>query len=123
MADDAKNDSGESTYPTLDRDQFPFPNMPAVYADSISSLSFTGENFKFYLSRNDANMFGKGGIKINPFLQVIIPISGFITFMASAQLTIDDLVSKDFIPKDIAEKLTGAVAEFRSKHPPIKSGD
>lgn len=57
--------------------EFPSPTMPTVFADGVSGYAPGPGIVKFYLYRLDPNMYGRAGIKANPFAQVAMPPLGF----------------------------------------------
>ena len=49
--------------------EFPTPVTPNVFADGVTGHAPLGPTIRFFLYRNDPNMFGRGGFKPNPFAQ------------------------------------------------------
>jgi len=65
----------DENHPT---DEFPPPGFPVVYADGAISIAPSGTVTKFYLARVDPNMYGRGGVSVNPIAQVVMPTVGFL---------------------------------------------
>src|SRR5262245_29254344 len=52
-------------------------HLPCVYADGVMSHAWAPDTAKFYLYRIDSPPLGTDGAASSPFLQVVMPISGF----------------------------------------------
>jgi hypothetical protein len=57
---------------------FPPPNFPTVYADGILNVTFGPEVTRFYLFRQDPSLRGDNTTEAHPFLQVVMPATGFL---------------------------------------------
>jgi hypothetical protein len=95
---------------------FPPPNIPVVFADSITGLYGTSDVVRFYLSRHDANYLGTQSKGNTPHVQVAMPLSGFIQFFAYAEYMMNVLMHGDPKMTNRLEELREQFAKIRANH-------
>lgn len=57
--------------------EFPAPNFPNAFADSVTSLANSATTVKFFLARYEPDFHGGGTSRMQPFAQVVMPMDGF----------------------------------------------
>jgi|SRR5579883_2001352 len=91
---------------------FPERQFPTVFSDTILNLSTTGELAKFYLTRNDPSFTGSGQNLLQPFVQVVMPLSGFLQSFAFFERTIERMAGNNAM---IAQHLEAARRMLREQ--------
>lgn len=76
-------EAGGGNYP-------PF-NFPCVFADGVSSLSYSKSVVKFFLCRFEPELGGTPGSKLTPMAQVVMPMEAFIATLAFFEIRLEAL--------------------------------
>jgi len=79
---------------------FPGPHFPTVYADGVTSVSPGAQVVKIYLSRLDSNFVVTSGSTTQPFLQLIMPTSGYLQMAMFFNKVIEGLLANKFISQE-----------------------
>jgi hypothetical protein len=109
--------------------EFPDSRFPTAFADGVASLTPGNGLAKFFLYRTDPNSFGRGGIVNTPFLQIAMPIFGFVQmalfFQRQLQRMIDQKAIEPSLIAQISAELDAvekaAAAQSANKAAPDKS--
>jgi hypothetical protein len=91
------------------QNEFPDARFPTVYADGVASLTPAPGLVRFFLSRADPNMLGRGGAVTNPIVQVVMQHYGFVQMVLFFQRQLKAMVEQKAIPKELVDQIE---AEF-----------
>lgn len=80
--------------------EFPPSSFPVTFADSVISFAPANQVVKFYLGRIDPNMFGLGGVIVNPSVQIAMPVNGFLQSVYFFLYQIDRMKEQGLITEE-----------------------
>lgn len=80
--------------------EFPASTLPTTFADGLSSYARGDGVIKMFFYRTDPNMFGRGGSVANPFLQVVVPLDGFVRSAVLLQRALKGLIDGGFVTEE-----------------------
>lgn len=95
-------------------EEFPAPSFPTIFADLVWSATHTAEVVKLYLARIDPNAFGRGGAVGNPFVQIIMPTSGFIATAVFFQQKLDTMIEQGVITQQQVDDAKSAASPLQA---------
>lgn len=93
---------------TDDQTQYPPQQFPVIFADGITSAASGNGVVKFYLQRIDPHFTGKGGISVANFVQVVMPLPGFVAAVIFFQKQLEDMVKKGIIQQSNIDEMMKA---------------
>ncbi len=113
MADDQKPKGLTRDY-TAGRpaEEFISGTFPTIYADGVSSISATPPLMKMFLFRTDPNVFGRGGAVVNPFVQLVMPVEGFIHTVAFFSWQIEKFIEDKVITQEQFDQAKKAITDL-----------
>jgi hypothetical protein len=95
MADEAEKPAIPILKPVAG--EYPGPEFPAIYADSVSSIQPGANPTKFYLSRYEPHMRAQSAHLTQPFAQIIMPTPSFVDTAAFFMHTVQRLIDQKVI--------------------------
>jgi hypothetical protein len=92
------------------KQRFPQDYFPVLFSDGALSTSHTDHIVKFYLARIDPNVWGEGGSKPTPVMQIVMPSKGFLLTTAFFIKTIETMISDGTISQDLWDEIKNSSA-------------
>ncbi len=101
--------------------EFPNAATPNVFADGVTGYAPMGPTIRFFLYRNDPNMFGRGGFKPNPFAQVVMPTHGFAQTAALFHHAVKKLIAANVVTQAEYDKMLADIVQVNRREEETKS--
>jgi hypothetical protein len=112
MAEEAVKPDGAPVLP-VSKD-YPGPEFPALYADTVSSVQPGIYTTKFYLARLEPNMKAENTHLTQPFVQIIMPTVSFVDAAAFFGRMVQQLIESGTIDQSAWDQ---AVANYKNLSP------
>jgi hypothetical protein len=114
MADEPGKPANPQVLPIIA--DFPSPDLPMLYADSVSSVQPGIQTTKFYLARFEPHMRADNTLLTQPFVQIVMPTGSFVDTAAFFGRMVRQLIETNAIDEATWDK---AVANYAALKPKV----
>jgi hypothetical protein len=96
---------------------FPGPDFPMLYADSVSSIQPGVQTTKFYLARFEPHMRADNTLLTQPFVQIVMPTGSFVDTAAFFVRMVRQLIETKAIDQEAWDKAQASYDALKNKVP------
>ena len=93
-------------------ERFPTRDVPAIFADGVSSIANSAALVKFYLYRTDPSTTGDGGTNNTITSQVVMPLDGFVATFIFFETAIRRYVEQGLVHEKQMNDLRGIIEKM-----------
>src|SRR5690242_7366458 len=106
---------GDDRAKAIPAGEFPPPQFPTVFADGVMSVANSTSVVKFYLFRFEPSFSGSGQSQTQPFVQVVMPIDGFVATFAFFEAAVTRYKEQGLITQSRIDEIRQIYANIEIK--------